>query len=108
MQNYVLKELGMDSKLSYRVNEQGIAEYSESDSEETSCDEELDYFNDLSPREVTLERKKRLSRVADLPFFHQGITRNTCEALLLANGIEGSYLVRESGEDEDRYTVSVR
>ena len=95
-----------DIKIKYRVNDQGIAEYSDSD--DTSFDEELDYFNDLSPREGTLERKKRLSRVENLTFFHPGITRNTCEASLLANGIEGSYLIRESGDDKDRYTVSVR
>ena len=93
-------------KIKYRVNDQGIAEYSDSD--ETSADEELDYFNDLSPTEPTLERKKRLNRIEDLLFFHPGITRNTCEASMLANGVEGSYLIRESGEDKDRYTVSVR
>lgn len=36
------------------------------------------------------------------------MTRNTAEALLLANGIEGTYLMRRSKNKPGMYTVSVR
>ncbi|XP_066914683.1 dual adapter for phosphotyrosine and 3-phosphotyrosine and 3-phosphoinositide-like isoform X2 [Clytia hemisphaerica] len=112
----LLDEISLN-KMTFRVNDQGIAEYSDDDSENDEASlasyNMLDYFDggdELPPSRESgsKSRSSKLNRIEDLPFYHPGVTRNTCEALLLANGIEGSYLVRPSGNEKDRFTVSVR
>lgn len=48
------------------------------------------------------------SFMIDFSWFHDNMTRNTAEALLLANGVEGTYLLRRSKNNPGMYTVSVR
>ena len=96
-----------ETKIRYRVNDQGIAEYSDDD----LTDDGEDFFETdfLDTASAAKNRgSKMIERIEDLSFFHPSMTRNTCEALLLSNGIEGSFLIRQSGEDQNRYTVSVR
>jgi len=92
-----------NNNIKYRVNDQGIAEYSD---DELTDD---DYFEtDVLDIAVKNNESKSIERIEDLSYFHPGMTRNTCEALLLSNGIEGNFLIRQSGKDQNRYTVSVR
>lgn len=95
----------MSEKIKYRVNDQGITEYSDDDDE--LSDDEVDYFNGTDDA-FELRQSRQIECIEDLTYFHAGMTRNTCEALLLSNGVEGSFLIRKSGEDHGRYTVSVR
>lgn len=50
----------------------------------------------------------RIFCLGDIPWYHGNISRNTAEALLLANGIEGTYLLRKSERFEGNYAISVR
>ncbi|XP_076825295.1 dual adapter for phosphotyrosine and 3-phosphotyrosine and 3-phosphoinositide-like [Clavelina lepadiformis] len=48
-----------------------------------------------------------MTELADLNWYHGKITRHIAEALLMANGMEGSYLLRD-GSDPNTYSISVR
>ncbi|XP_078532212.1 dual adapter for phosphotyrosine and 3-phosphotyrosine and 3-phosphoinositide [Lissotriton helveticus] len=43
-----------------------------------------------------------------LGWFHANLSRHAAEALLLSNGLDGSYLLRKSHEEPDFYSLSVR
>ncbi|XP_069486820.1 dual adapter for phosphotyrosine and 3-phosphotyrosine and 3-phosphoinositide [Ambystoma mexicanum] len=43
-----------------------------------------------------------------LGWYHDNLSRHAAEALLLSNGLDGSYLLRKSHEDVDLYSLSVR
>ncbi|XP_006193033.1 dual adapter for phosphotyrosine and 3-phosphotyrosine and 3-phosphoinositide [Camelus dromedarius] len=44
----------------------------------------------------------------DLGWYHSNLTRHAAEALLLSNGCDGSYLLRDSNERTGLYSLSVR
>ncbi|XP_054583079.1 dual adapter for phosphotyrosine and 3-phosphotyrosine and 3-phosphoinositide isoform X2 [Eptesicus fuscus] len=44
----------------------------------------------------------------DLGWYHGNLTRHAAEALLLSNGCDGSYLLRDSNERTGLYSLSVR
>uniref|UniRef100_A0A8I5R268 Dual adaptor of phosphotyrosine and 3-phosphoinositides 1 n=1 Tax=Papio anubis TaxID=9555 RepID=A0A8I5R268_PAPAN len=44
----------------------------------------------------------------DLGWYHGNLTRHAAEALLLSNGCDGSYLLRDSNETTGLYSLSVR
>uniref|UniRef100_A0A9L0JD70 Dual adapter for phosphotyrosine and 3-phosphotyrosine and 3-phosphoinositide n=2 Tax=Equus asinus TaxID=9793 RepID=A0A9L0JD70_EQUAS len=44
----------------------------------------------------------------DLGWYHSNLTRHAAEALLLSNGCDGSYLLRDSNERIGLYSLSVR
>ncbi|KAL6088585.1 hypothetical protein STEG23_001819, partial [Scotinomys teguina] len=44
----------------------------------------------------------------DLGWYHGNLTRHAAEALLLSNGRDGSYLLRDSNEQAGLYSLSVR
>uniref|UniRef100_A0A5F9CXC0 Dual adapter for phosphotyrosine and 3-phosphotyrosine and 3-phosphoinositide n=1 Tax=Oryctolagus cuniculus TaxID=9986 RepID=A0A5F9CXC0_RABIT len=44
----------------------------------------------------------------DLGWYHGNLTRHAAEALLLSNGCDGSYLLRDSNEQSGLYSLSVR
>ncbi|XP_004643761.1 dual adapter for phosphotyrosine and 3-phosphotyrosine and 3-phosphoinositide isoform X1 [Octodon degus] len=44
----------------------------------------------------------------DLGWYHSDLTRHAAEALLLCNGRDGSYLLRDSQEQPGQYSLSVR
>ena len=44
----------------------------------------------------------------DLGWYHGNLTRHAAEALLLSNGRDGSYLLRDSNEKTGLYSLSVR
>ncbi|XP_076998825.1 dual adapter for phosphotyrosine and 3-phosphotyrosine and 3-phosphoinositide isoform X1 [Tamandua tetradactyla] len=44
----------------------------------------------------------------DLGWYHGNLTRHAAEALLLSNGSDGSYLLRDSNERSGLYSLSVR
>ena len=46
-------------------------------------------------------------RLEDLNWYHVGLSRNTAEALLLANSVEGTFLLRDS-KNSGNYAVSAR
>jgi len=46
--------------------------------------------------------------IAILPWFHKSLNRHQAEALLLQNGQDGSYLLRESCTSPGEYSLSVR
>ena len=48
-----------------------------------------------------------MSAISELPWYHGSITRHIAEALLMANGIEGSYLLRD-GSEPNALCISVR
>lgn len=41
-------------------------------------------------------------------WYHGNLTRHAAEALLLSNGCDGSYLLRDSNERTGLYSLSVR
>lgn len=41
-------------------------------------------------------------------WYHGNLTRHAAEALLLSNGRDGSYLLRDSNEQTGLYSLSVR
>lgn len=41
-------------------------------------------------------------------WYHSNLTRHAAEALLLSNGRDGSYLLRDSNEQTGLYSLSVR
>jgi len=45
--------------------------------------------------------------ISNLSWYHGNITRHIAEALLMANGTEGSYLLRD-GSEKGTYSISVR
>nr|CAB3236262.1 dual adapter for phosphotyrosine and 3-phosphotyrosine and 3-phosphoinositide [Phallusia mammillata] len=48
-----------------------------------------------------------MSGITDLSWYHGNITRHVSEALLMSNGVEGSYLLRD-GSESDTYSITVR
>ncbi|XP_065175652.1 dual adapter for phosphotyrosine and 3-phosphotyrosine and 3-phosphoinositide-like isoform X2 [Sycon ciliatum] len=54
---------------------------------------------------LSLRRRDRLKR---LRWFHPSLDRHTAEALLMANGCEGSYLLRPSVNHLGHFTLSIR
>jgi len=53
-------------------------------------------------------RRKYPQSIQEIPWYHEGMTRNSAEAVLLTNGLEGSYLLRKSHGNPGQYSVSVR
>ena len=49
-----------------------------------------------------------LDNIFFFSWYHPGMTRNTAEVLLLANGVEGNFLVRPSQSNAGNFAVSVR
>ncbi|XP_065679203.1 dual adapter for phosphotyrosine and 3-phosphotyrosine and 3-phosphoinositide isoform X1 [Hydra vulgaris] len=86
----IIKTLNLGDSIDEIENDQFLS------SDEDADDSELLYW------------KSCANYIEDLPWFHGDMTRNTSEALLLANGVEGTYLVRNSASDPGSYTVSVR
>jgi len=68
-------------------------------------EEESGYFDDVFSM---VKSHCQIERLEDLNWYHSNMTRHTSEALLLANGVEGSYLLRNSQDQPGSYAVSVR
>ncbi|XP_057303591.1 dual adapter for phosphotyrosine and 3-phosphotyrosine and 3-phosphoinositide-like [Hydractinia symbiolongicarpus] len=92
----------MADRIMYRINTEGILEDCSDDECQTSDDD------DVTADSAFRIAKKPIERLEELPWFHDNMTRNTAEALLLANGVEGTYLLRRSKNNPGMYTVSVR
>nr|XP_039263524.1 dual adapter for phosphotyrosine and 3-phosphotyrosine and 3-phosphoinositide-like [Styela clava] len=52
--------------------------------------------------------EQELSAIEHLPWYHGNLTRHLTEALLMLNGVEGSYLMRDSNQSGKEYCISVR
>lgn len=68
-------------------------------------EDETEYFDAVFSKVKT---QCHIERLEDLDWYHGDMTRNTAEVLLLANGLEGSYLLRNSHLSKGLYAVSVR
>lgn len=52
-------------------------------------------------------KRNMTDKIEDIPWFHPNVSRHTAESLLLQNGVDGTYMLRDSSK-LGQYALSVR